>query len=350
MRIERVEVIPYALRFAKRYQTARGHLDRRELALVRLHADGATGIGEAAPLALRGGAVLGEIVSHLERCGEALVGTEITSTVDAQLAACAGAAPQARLAVEVATLDLIGQLTGRSLGELLGGAPARPVECNATLSTGPPEVVAARALEWAALGFRTFKLKVGVTGDVDQVRAARTALGDEAHIRVDANGCWSVEEACERLAAMGAVEIAEQPVATLTEMAALKQRTDVRLAADEIVTDVAGAEAARGACDAVTVKLAKVGSIAESRAIAKTMPVYLSSALDGPVGIAAAAHVAQALPPVSFAHGLATSLLFADTIAGRECNLADGRLHVPPGAGLGVRIDEAALARCRIDV
>jgi o-succinylbenzoate synthase len=350
MRIERVEVIPYALRFVERYQTARGHLDRRELALVRLHADGATGIGEAAPLALRGGTVLGEIISDLERCIEALVGTEVTSTVDAQLAACAGAAPQARLAVEIATLDLIGRLTALPLWELLGAAAARPVECNATLSTGPPEVVAERALEWAALGFRTFKLKVGVPGDVDQVRAARSALGDEAHIRVDANGCWSVEAASERLAAMGSVEVAEQPVATITEMAALKQRTDVPLAADEIVTDVAGAKAARGACDAATVKLAKVGSIAESRAIAETLPVYLSSALDGPVGIAAAAHVAQALPPVSFAHGLATSLLFADTIADRECNLADGHLAVPPGAGLGVRIDEAALARCRIDV
>ena len=58
MRIERLEVVPYALDFRAPYVTARGRLERRELLLLRLHADGVIGIGEAAPLALRGGASL----------------------------------------------------------------------------------------------------------------------------------------------------------------------------------------------------------------------------------------------------------------------------------------------------
>ncbi len=46
---------------------------------------------------------------------------------------------------------------------------------------------------------------------------------------------------------------------------------------------------------------------------------------------------------LELAHGLATQRLFASTIAAVECELRDGMLHLPPGPGLGVEIDERAL-------
>jgi len=68
--------------------------------------------------------------------------------------------------------------------------------------------------------------------------------------------------------------------------------------------------------------------------------------------IAAAAHVAQVLRPgapwAGLAQGLATQLLFADTIATVECELQENLLHLPAGPGLGVEIDEEALERHRI--
>ncbi len=85
--------------------------------------------------------------------------------------------------------------------------------------------------------------------------------------------------------------------------------------------------------------------------IAGRAPAYLSSALDSPLGIAAAAHTAQALPAGGFAaglaHGLATSDLFADNLA--DTGELEGpaiELHAVPG--LGVEIDEVALERLRI--
>jgi L-alanine-DL-glutamate epimerase-like enolase superfamily enzyme len=95
------------------------------------------------------------------------------------------------------------------------------------------------------------------------------------------------------------------------------------------------------------VKLAKVGGPDAALAIARELPVYLSSALDGPVGIAAAAHVAQAIPETGLAHGLATSLLFSETI-GRGAELDGPMLSVSDGPGLGVELDEDALARLRL--
>ena len=99
-------------------------------------------------------------------------------------------------------------------------------------------------------------------------------------------------------------------------------------------------------------KLAKVGGIGPAGAIGAQLPTYLSSSLDGPVGIAAAAHAAQALyrdrDDPGLAHGLATQELFGGTIASVECEVRDGLLHLPEGPGLGVEIDERALERHRL--
>jgi len=99
-----------------------------------------------------------------------------------------------------------------------------------------------------------------------------------------------------------------------------------------------------------TVKLSKVGGFEAAREIASHLPVYVSSALDGPVGIAAAGHFALALGEgdAGLAHGLATQLLFDEAIATTGPSIDDGDLHLPQGPGLGVEIDEKALDRLRI--
>ncbi|MGH2978638.1 MAG: mandelate racemase/muconate lactonizing enzyme family protein [Solirubrobacterales bacterium] len=350
-RIEAFEVVPFALRFREPYVTARGRLEERQLALLRLRAEGAEGLGEAAPLALRGSTPLALVVEELDAVWRPqLVGEQLSGDPEDHVRGVAEFSPQARDAVKMALFDLVGRLSDVPVWRLLGATAAAPVLCNATLPAADPGTVAENARAWAARGFETFKLKAGMEGDVAQVTAVRDAVGSQAQIRVDANGSWSVDVAVERLRQMAPLELAEQPVATLDEMAALRGRTDVRLAADESVVTAEDAEAAARVCDAATVKLAKVGGPRAAMGIAERIPVYLSSALDGPVGIAAAAHVVQAIDDSGFAHGLATSLLFADTVASHECVVEDGRLHLAPGPGLGVEIDEDALASRRIEL
>jgi muconate cycloisomerase len=101
------------------------------------------------------------------------------------------------------------------------------------------------------------------------------------------------------------------------------------------------------ACAYTGIKLSKVGGPEAALAIAGVLPAYVTSALDGPVGIAAAARVAQAVGG-ELAHGLATQRLFAATIASIECELRDGKLHLPPGPGLGIEIEEDALQAHRL--
>jgi o-succinylbenzoate synthase len=357
MRLAAVEVIPYALPFAKPYVTARGSLDRREMVLVRARTDdGLKGLGEAVPLTLRGGSTLAAVVDELRGAAAELEGAELAEPAELEPPEILGRlSPPAAAALEMAWMDLAARETDRPLWRVMGAPACEAVSCNATLSTGGPEQVAAEAQDWAARGFSSFKLKVGVPGDVAQVGAVREALGPEPRIRIDANGAWSADEAIERLAAMQdhAIELAEQPAGTLEELAMVRSHADVPIAADESVAsaDDATRAAEARACDLATIKLSKVGGMASAQLIASILPTYLSSALDGPVGIAAAAHLAQVVDPGGrrgLAHGLATQLLFSETVATVECEVRDGLLHLPPGPGLGVVIDDAALERARV--
>jgi muconate cycloisomerase len=351
MRLISVEAIPYALPFADPYVTARGRLEQREMVLLRLRSDdGLVGLGEAVPLSLRGGAKTVQVVAELE----GLARRDEVNEEALGSSALALSAP-ARCAALTALLDLRGRRAAG--GAVPAETPSEPVECNATLVAGEPATVAADAERWASEGFSTFKLKLGVGDDVGQVRAVREALGPEARIRVDANAAWDVETARRTLREIEPfeVELAEQPVATLEEAAQVSGSTSIPLAGDESIEDRHDAVRAvrLGACRLAGLKLSKVGGPEEAIAIAEVLPSFISSSLDGPVGIAAAAQVAQTLDQAAlgiphFAHGLATQRLFASTIASAECKLRDGMLHLPEGPGLGVEIDEAALAAHRI--
>jgi o-succinylbenzoate synthase len=355
MRVEALEVVPYSLPFREPYVTARGKLTERELLLVRLRAEGIEGLGETAALSLRGGLPLDVVARELtDLCGPALTGAELElDRVWSALARCRtrGAGPQALAAVDIALHDLAGKVAGRPVWRLLGASEPRPVICNATLPIANPSHLRELLEPWFADGFRTYKLKVGSPGDVAQVAMARQSLGQDARIRLDANGAWTVEQAAERLRTLAqhTIELVEEPVAGLEQMAKLARRTRIRLAADESVATPRQAREAveLGACQLATVKLAKVGGIAAATRLAEEISIYLSSALEGPVGIAAAAHLVQTLPRGGPAPGLATERLFSTTV-GEGTPLEGDELVVGEEPGLGVTLDEEALASRRL--
>lgn len=378
MRIVEAEAIPYWLPFRREYVTARGQLRRREMVLLRLRDDeGHEGWGEAVPLSLRGGSSLPQVAAELVAWAEQAHNLPRATEVG-------GVSAPARCAILTALADLESRRQNIPLWQFLGAPAANPVPCNATLVSGSPAAVAADAESWAQAGFTTFKLKVGLLADgaeidaddpdLAQVEAVRAAVGADARLRLDANGSWTLRRAESLLVAAAGfgIELVEQPVAELNEMAELRRRVQARsegagntaspipIAADESVSSPTEAQkaSALGACDLATVKLSKTGQLRPE--LGGALPFYLSSALDGPVGIAAAAHAFQAmtaaeraLPSAAgssapLAQGLATQRLFAATIAARECDLVGPLLHLPPGPGLGVEIDAEALAAHRM--
>ncbi|HVV77897.1 MAG TPA: o-succinylbenzoate synthase [Mycobacteriales bacterium] len=217
-----------------------------------------------------------------------------------------------------------------------------PVRSSVPVNTTVPAVGPERAHALvASSGCRTAKVKVAETGqtladDIARVEAVRDALGPDGALRVDANAAWDLDSAADALRALTRfdLEYAEQPVRSLEEMALLRRRVDVRLAADESVRTaadplrVAGLEAA----DVVVLKVQPLGGVRRCLDVAEAcgLPVVVSSAIETSVGIAAGVALAAALPDLPFACGLGTVPLIDGDVCADPLLPVDGELPVRP--------------------
>jgi o-succinylbenzoate synthase len=179
----------------------------------------------------------------------------------------------------------------------------------------------------AASGCRTAKVKVAEPGqaeaqDIERVEAVREALGPSGKIRVDANGGWNPGQAARmlrRLAAFG-LEYAEQPCASLDELAEVRRHVGIPVAADESIRRAEDPLRVRAAdaADIVVLKVQPLGGVRAALRVAEAcgLPVVVSSAVDTSIGLAAGVALAAALPELPYACGLATmSLLAGDVTA-----------------------------------
>ena len=200
-------------------------------------------------------------------------------------------------------------------------------------------------------GCRTAKVKVAEPGqslaeDEARVEAVRDALGPGAAIRVDANGGWSVDDAVEAIRgidrAAGGLEYVEQPCAAVEDLAVVRRRVEVPIAADESIRRAEDPYRVRDleAADVAVLKVQPLGGVRACLRIAEEigMPVVVSSALETSVGIAAGLALAAALPDLPYACGLATVQLLSADVVAEPLLPVDGFL--PVGAPV---VDPAAL-------
>ncbi|MFB4317154.1 o-succinylbenzoate synthase [Actinomadura sp. 21ATH] len=222
------------------------------------------------------------------------------------------------------------------------------IPVNVTVPAVGPE----RAHELAAAsGCRTAKVKVAERGqdecdDMARVEAVRDALGPGGKVRVDVNGGWDVDTAARMIRALDRfdLEYVEQPCATLEELARVRRRVDVPVAADESIRraedplKVSAAEAA----DVAVIKVQPLGGVRPALRVAEAcgLPVVVSSAVETSVGLAAGLALAAALPELPFACGLATLSLLEGDVVGDPLVPEDGAIAVRRPA-----VDEAALGR-----
>jgi o-succinylbenzoate synthase len=219
-------------------------------------------------------------------------------------------------------------------------APVRErVPVNCTVPAVGPE----RAYEIAAeSGCTTAKVKVAdhpasLGEDAERLAAVRDALGADGFVRCDANGLWDVERAVVAIReldrAAGGLQYVEQPCRTIDELAAVRRRVDVPIAADESIRQaddplrVAVAEAA----DVAVLKCAPLGGVRRALEVADAagLPCVVSSALETSVGLAAELALAGALPELDYACGLGTLELLTGDVVRDSLVPVDGTLPVP---------------------
>jgi O-succinylbenzoate synthase len=213
------------------------------------------------------------------------------------------------------------------------------VPVNVTVPACGPEEAA--AIVRRSNGCRTAKVKVAERGQVpgeDQVRleAVREALGRDGLVRIDVNGGWDVDEAVRLVPlldrAAGGLEYVEQPCATVEELAAVRRRVDVPIAADESIRRAADPYRVRdlAAADIAVLKVQPLGGVRACLRIAEDigLPVVVSSAVETSIGIAAGLALAAALPELPHACGLATVQLLTDDVVADPLLPVDGAIAV----------------------
>ncbi|WP_275888125.1 o-succinylbenzoate synthase [Nocardioides houyundeii] len=224
------------------------------------------------------------------------------------------------------------------------------VPVNVTVPAVDPERAHAIVL---AGGCTTAKVKVAEPGqelaqDQARLEAVRAALGPAGKVRIDANGAWDVDRAVTAIPlldrAAGGLEYAEQPCADVEELAAVRRRVSVPIAADESIRRAEDPYRVRDleAADIAVLKVQPLGGVRACLRIAEDigLPVVVSSALESSVGIAAGLALAAALPELSHACGLATVQLLTDDVVDDSLLPVAGHLpvHTP-------EVSEAALTR-----
>ena len=361
-----VELTRLELELLSPFVTSSGELLRRPLILVRVITDGAEGVGECSALAEPtytaeyADAAEEVLANHL--LPRLMASRRLASVEEAmgRLADVRGHA-MAKAAVEMALLDAQGRTEGRSLASRLG-AEHRLVPAGATVGLAEhPGAMLAAVRQAVEAGYGRVKCKIAPGRDLAPLAAVRTEY-PALMLLADANGSYRLDSdddlrALLALDGLGLVAL-EQPLAAgdLTGHATLRRRIETPLLLDESVSDLYALDAAVAleACDAVSVKPARLGGVlaavdAVRRCERAGLSVAIGGMLESGVGRAASLAVA-ALGGQNFQCELGASDRYFSEDLTEPYLLHGGCLLVPDGPGLGVRLREEVLTAATVRV
>ena len=251
-------------------------------------------------------------------------------------------------AIDMAAWDALARAAGLPLVRLLGGAP-RPMPVYASLGMGGVDLAAQEAAEAAAAGYCAVKYKIGypdVQTDLEVIRAAKRAAGDELVVLVDYNQSLDVPEAVRRGRLLDAAGIGwiEEPTTAddFAGHAAIARDvvTPVQLGENWWGTHDMAKSLAAGASDYVMADAMKIGGVSgwlRAAALAEPAGIRLSSHLFPELST----HLMAVTPT---AHWL-EHLDLASPILQEPLHIVDGVTTPSESPGSGIAWNEEAVAR-----
>lgn len=362
--IRRIDAIPVALPLDKPVKMAAETVTHARNVLLRIEAaDGTLGWGEAAAAPTMTGDTQGGLAAALDHLAPYLLGEDawMRPLLMKRLKIALRRNGGARAAIEMALVDLAGQASGLPAIDLLGGALRRAVAPMWLIGTAAPDrdLAEARARHREGIGF--FKLKVGVKSIADEIATAlaiREAVGPDPLICADANCGFTPGDARHYIegAREARLLFLEQPLAEddMTGLAALAGATALPIGADEGIHSLHDIEAhAAAGCGGVSLKLIKLGGFAaavEAGARCRQLGLRINIATkmaESSIGAAAAVNLACALDNVDWGVSL-THFYLAEDVVRRPLAMTGGQVALTGKPGLGVDVDESAVARLRV--
>ncbi|MCS6849160.1 MAG: mandelate racemase/muconate lactonizing enzyme family protein [Anaerolineae bacterium] len=264
-----------------------------------------------------------------------------------------GAVMSAIGGVDIALWDIAGKANGKPIYALLGGTqPARtPLYATGLDPANPAD--SARA--FVDRGYRAVKVRIGFdeARDIANVEAVRRAVGDDIHVLVDANMAYDLDGAKRMAAALHPYRLywLEEPLVAsdLEGYRALKDHTDIPLAAGENQFDVADATAL---LDTQAIRYlmpdpTRAGGLSEARRIcalaqARGLP-YSPHHYGSDVGFAAALHLIAAMPGASYMLRDVAPAPLRESVLRTPISIESGCASMPDGPGLGIELNWDAI-------
>lgn len=314
-----------------------------------------TGTAEAAAAALHVHLrphLIGQTALHVERH---------LATADRLVVHCS----EAKAALEVALLDIVGQIAGLPIVELLGGRHCDSIPMSFSVANPNFDVDLEDIARLHDDGVRLFKLKTGFSEhafDVRRLEELRKIYGDTVSLRIDYNQGLRAYDAIRTLRDIEAFRPAfiEQPV-KMHERAALAEITralDTPIMADESVFDPRDAllGAQMRIADIFALKIMKAGGIRralEVAAIARAagIDVYGGCMFETGIAHAAGTHLMAAIADLHLGCEFYMPTYYAqEDILAEPFPVRHGQVHVPTTPGLGVTVDPDKLAKYRTEL
>lgn len=271
-----------------------------------------------------------------------------------------GATLQAMAAIDIALWDLKGKLLGRPVHELLGGARRQSLRCYATHPLGTDLAETARfaaALRqegFSAVKFGWHPLGPDPAEDEAIVRCLREAMGPEADLLIDGGLAWDVETALERVRRFAPYRLfwLEEPLEAydFAGYARLAAEAETPIAAGELASSaVELGRLIEGRCiDILQVDISRVGLTQGMKVAAKAAAAGIPSvnhSYSYGINLAASLHFAAAIERCSLFEYQATPNEIREALVPDAPRPCEGTLAVPEEPGLGIAVDETALAR-----
>jgi len=263
----------------------------------------------------------------------------------------------AHSAVEMALLDMTGRSTGTRLIDLVGKARRQAVSPMWLLGNKTADEDVAEARERERQGFHFFKLKIGVKPPKQEIEIAqkvREAL-PKTPLCADAN-CGLTLDAARRYVEgtrKAKLLFVEQPLAydDIVGLRKLTRAVKTPIGIDEGIHSLADIETnAKAGAGGVSLKMIKLGGITgalQAANLCKRLGLSVNIAAkiaESSIASSALVHLACGVPKADWGVSI-THFYLAEDIVKRPLPLADGLVALPKGPGLGVEVDEAAVAR-----
>jgi muconate cycloisomerase len=362
--IRRIDAIPVALPLKTPMKMSAETIVAAQNLLVRIEAaNGTVGWGEAASAPTMTGDTQGGLVAAVrDHLAPILVGKNVHDwpalrpALHRALLGNGGA----HSALEMAMLDLIGRATGQRLIDLVARPRRNAVKPMWLLGNKTAEEDVAEARRKQDEGFGFFKLKIGVKPLAKEIAIAfavrealpKTPLCADANCGLTLAAARSYAEKTKK----ARLTFVEQPLAydDVEGLRKLARATKVPVGVDEAIHSFADiVTCAKAGAGGVSLKLIKLGGITaaiEAGQLCQKLGLSVNIAAkiaESSISSAAALHLACAVPKADWGVSL-THFYLAEDIVRRPLPLKNGLVALPDAPGLGVEVDEAAVARFHV--